>query len=243
MNGTNARSAFFRIHGQSRTLAGALQDASPEHPISVTPPQQIRIPTAAMKPKSPKHKSPKPRSPYREPAPKVQVIHPSQVSKEIPLVVGMYIDGHGRMPDGETVLKLTRQSSNLEEAPFLAWVPEHTLQYLDAEAVYEYWEELSGGRDYQLGFVHKWNANIAAGRNKQEGIKWEIFKISESRIRNREIELLVHWQGYREAESTWIAEQDLKRQAPKAVSYFWEVQNDPTAVVSKQWTQTSLSQE
>ncbi|EFQ36355.1 chromo domain-containing protein [Colletotrichum graminicola] len=183
----------------------------------------------------------KPKSSHKEQAPRVEIVPSSQVSDVIPLVVGMYIAGHGRMRDGETVLKLTRQSNNLDDEPFVAWVPEHTLQYLDADAVYEYWEDLPGGRDHQLGYVQKWNANIAAGLNKQHGIPWEIFKINECRIRNREMEMLVHWQGYREEESSWIAERDLKQQAPQMVSFFWEQQNDPTAVVSKQWTQTSLS--
>ncbi|KAK1566087.1 chromo domain-containing protein [Colletotrichum navitas] len=183
----------------------------------------------------------KPKSPHKDQAPKVEIVPSTRVSEEIPLVVGMYIAGHGRMRDGETVLKLTRQSNNLDDEPFVAWVPEHTLQYLDADAVYEYWEDLPGGRDYQLGYVEKWNANIAAGLNKQHGITWEIFKISECRVRNREMEMLVHWQGYREEESSWIAERELKQQAPQMVSFFWEQQNDPTAVVSKQWTQTSLS--
>ncbi|KAK2029675.1 chromo domain-containing protein [Colletotrichum zoysiae] len=183
----------------------------------------------------------KPKSPRKELAPKVDIIPTSQVKDEIPLVVGMYIAGHGRMRDGETVLKLTRQSNNLDEEPFVAWVPEHTLQYLDAEAVYEYWEDLTGGRDFQLGYAHQWNENIAAGRDKQYGINWEIFRIIECRVRNGSMEMLVHWQGYREDEATWIAERDLKQQAPKTVAFFWEQQNDPTAVVAKQRAQISLS--
>ncbi|KAK2036524.1 hypothetical protein LZ31DRAFT_483532, partial [Colletotrichum somersetense] len=83
--------------------------------------------------------------------------------------------------------------------------------------------------------------NIAAGRDKQYGINWEIFRIIKCRVRNGSVEMLVHWQGYREDEATWIAERDLKQQAPKTVAFFWEQQNDPTAVVAKQRTQTSPS--
>ncbi|KAK1994694.1 hypothetical protein LX36DRAFT_713690 [Colletotrichum falcatum] len=254
MRQTSARpvaAAFSSIHKtdrRSRTLTGALHDASPGRPNYQPTARKTRTHSLendnVRSPIAPANVSgcqQKPKSPPKEQAPHVEIIPRSEVAEVVPLVMGMYIAGHGRMRDGETVLKLTRQSNSIDEPPFLAWVPEHSLQYLDSDAVYEYWEDLPGGRDYQLGYVAKWNANIAAGRDKQEGIRWEIFRISECRVRNREMELLVHWQGYREQESSWIPERDLKRQAPKTVAFFWEQQNDPTAVVSKQWTQSSLS--
>ncbi|KZL63302.1 chromo domain-containing protein [Colletotrichum incanum] len=185
-----------------------------------------------------------PHPPITEPAPKVQLVRRSLVSDEIPLVLGMSIADHGRLHDGETVLKLTRQGNNsniYNDEPFMVWVPEHALQDLDAEAVYEYWENLPGGRDYQLGYMHKWAANLRSGRDEQHNVKWEIFKIRDCRLRGGEMDMLVHWQGYREEESSWIAERDLAQQAPEAVAFFWKQHNDPTRVEPKKKIQGSLS--
>ncbi|EFQ36352.1 chromo domain-containing protein [Colletotrichum graminicola M1.001] len=136
----------------------------------------------------------------------------------------MVISGHARLNDGETVLKLTLGNDKVDndERAFLAWVPEHTLQAKDPEAVYQYWESLPGGRDYQLGYVHQWAANRRLGRHEQHNVKWEIFRVSKFRVRKRETELLVHWQGYREEESSWVLERDIDQQSPEAVTSFWK---------------------
>ncbi|KAK1956020.1 hypothetical protein LY78DRAFT_674678 [Colletotrichum sublineola] len=160
-----------------------------------------------------------------EPAPKVPLVRRALVSEVLPRFRGMVIAGHARLHDGETVLKLMMVDEKVEEdeeRAFLAWVPEHTLQANDADAVYEYWEGLPGGRDYQLGYMHQWAENRRLGRDEQHNVEWEIFRILNFRVRKGQVELLVHWQGYREEESSWVLERDLDQQSPEAVTFFWK---------------------
>ncbi|KAK1978960.1 chromo domain-containing protein [Colletotrichum cereale] len=136
----------------------------------------------------------------------------------------MVIAGHARLHDGETDMKLAIGNDNVDsdERAFIAWVPEHTLQAEDAGAVYQYWESLPGGRDYQLGYMHQWATNRRLGRDEQHDVKWEIFRVLDFRVHRGEMELLVHWQGYRKEESSWVLERDLDQQSPEAVTFFWK---------------------
>ncbi|KAK1994691.1 hypothetical protein LX36DRAFT_672973 [Colletotrichum falcatum] len=160
----------------------------------------------------------------REPAPKVPLVRRALVSEELPGFPGLVVTGHARIHDGETVLKLTLGDGEARdnEKALVAWVPEHTLQIEDAEAIYRYWESLPGGRDYQLGYMHQWAANRRLGRDEQHNVKWEIFRVLDFRVRKGHTELLVHWQGYREDESSWVLERDLDQQSPEAVTFFWK---------------------
>ncbi|KAK2029679.1 chromo domain-containing protein [Colletotrichum zoysiae] len=172
----------------------------------------------------------------KEPAPKVPFVRRAFVSEELPDFPGMVITGHARLNDGETVLKLTlvNEWGEDDERSFLAWVPEHTLQTEDAGAVYHYWESLPGGRDYQLGYMHQWAANRRLGRDDQHNVKWEIFRVLDFRVRKSETELLVHWQGYREEESSWVSEWDLDQQSPEAVTFFWKHHMKSDQVLSRE---------